>query len=88
MFLSADNAYFEEESDQVLIPTAWIPLIDATIKNGCMMVRVLEFVCFSVMQWCFYHMSCSCAAVNKYMNQGTVEREYVSNSSAVDLKTQ
>eukprot|EP00794_Sanderia_malayensis_P012089 gene12089-13335_t len=33
-----DNAYLEEGSDNILIPTAWIPLIDANLTNGCMMV--------------------------------------------------
>ena len=36
-----DNAYFDEGADNVLIPTAWIPLIDANMTNGCMVV------CFS-----------------------------------------
>ncbi|CAH1230978.1 PHYHD1 [Branchiostoma lanceolatum] len=35
-----DNAYFDEEALGTLIPTAWIPLLDATVQNGCMqMVR-------------------------------------------------
>ncbi|XP_078680911.1 phytanoyl-CoA dioxygenase domain-containing protein 1 homolog [Branchiostoma floridae x Branchiostoma belcheri] len=36
-----DNAYMDEEALGTLIPTAWIPLLDATVQNGCMqMVRV------------------------------------------------
>ncbi|XP_021344577.1 uncharacterized protein LOC110444531, partial [Mizuhopecten yessoensis] len=31
-----DSAYLDNDSYSVLQPTAWIPLIDATAKNGCM----------------------------------------------------
>ena len=33
-----DNAYFEPIALHTLIPTTWIPLIDATLDNGCMQV--------------------------------------------------
>ena len=33
-----DNAYFYEASINTLLATAWIPLIDANITNGCMQV--------------------------------------------------
>lgn len=33
-----DSAYFEPYCDDHLIITAWIPLVDAGIKNGCMYV--------------------------------------------------
>ncbi|BFZ07347.1 hypothetical protein BsWGS_10386 [Bradybaena similaris] len=33
-----DSAYFDNESYKVLIATAWIPLLNATKKNGCMEV--------------------------------------------------
>lgn len=31
-----DNGYFSEEAYDHLIPTAWIPFLDANEKNGCM----------------------------------------------------
>ena len=33
-----DNGYLDETALRTLMPTAWIPLIDATVKNGCMQV--------------------------------------------------
>ena len=33
-----DNSYFDLSALYTLIPTAWIPLIDANIKNGCLQV--------------------------------------------------
>ncbi|XP_046567729.1 probable alpha-ketoglutarate-dependent hypophosphite dioxygenase isoform X2 [Haliotis rubra] len=35
-----DCAYLDNESYEVLQPTAWIPLLDATEENGCMQVAV------------------------------------------------
>ena len=36
-----DNAYMDASSLYTFMPTAWIPLIDANVKNGCMQVRRL-----------------------------------------------
>ena len=33
-----DNGYLDETALGTLMPTAWIPLIDATVENGCMQV--------------------------------------------------
>ena len=33
-----DNGYLDETALHTLMPTAWIPLIDATVENGCMQV--------------------------------------------------
>ena len=33
-----DNGYLDETALHTHIPTAWIPLIDATVENGCMQV--------------------------------------------------
>jgi len=33
-----DNAYLDEECWDKLMVTAWVPLVDATVKNGCMQV--------------------------------------------------
>lgn len=33
-----DSAYFSNESYDHMIPTAWIPFLDATTENGCMQV--------------------------------------------------
>ena len=33
-----DNAYFDPDALNVLLVTAWIPLIDANQENGCMQV--------------------------------------------------
>ena len=33
-----DSAYFDEDSYQTLIATAWIAFVDATPENGCMKV--------------------------------------------------
>ncbi|XP_013416110.1 uncharacterized protein LOC106177775 [Lingula anatina] len=33
-----DSAYFDNESYRMMIPTAWIPLLDANENNGCMQV--------------------------------------------------
>ena len=40
LFYELDNAYLDEGADDVLIPTAWIPLIDANLTNGCMMASI------------------------------------------------
>ena len=34
-----DNAYMDTTAISTLMPTAWIPLIDANRENGCMQVR-------------------------------------------------
>ncbi len=34
-----DNAYLDPSALYTLMPTAWIPLIDANMINGCMQVR-------------------------------------------------
>ena len=34
-----DNAYLDTSSLRTLQPTAWVPLIDTNMKNGCMQVR-------------------------------------------------
>lgn len=34
-----DNAYLDQNALYTLMPTAWIPLIDANVHNGCMQVR-------------------------------------------------
>ena len=34
-----DNAYLDPSALYTLMPTAWIPLIDANATNGCMQVR-------------------------------------------------
>ena len=34
-----DNAYLDLSGLYTLMPTAWIPLIDANTVNGCMQVR-------------------------------------------------
>lgn len=36
--VSQDNGYLHPESWKVLQVTAWIPLLDATRRNGCMQV--------------------------------------------------
>ncbi|KAK3715067.1 hypothetical protein QZH41_012139, partial [Actinostola sp. cb2023] len=33
-----DNSYFSDEANELLMPTAWIPFIDACKLNGCMEV--------------------------------------------------
>ena len=33
-----DNAYLDNSALHALQPTAWIPLIDTNMKNGCMQV--------------------------------------------------
>jgi len=38
-FCRTDNAYLEPRSLEVHQLTAWIPLIDANMVNGCMQVR-------------------------------------------------
>ena len=38
MIVQQDNAYLDPESWQMLQVTAWIPLLDATVQNGCMQV--------------------------------------------------
>ena len=35
-----DNAYMDIDAINTLIPTAWIPLIDANMENGCLQVSV------------------------------------------------
>ena len=39
--LRTDCAYLDNQSYSVLQPTAWIPLLDANEKNGCMQVNTL-----------------------------------------------
>ena len=41
----SDNGYFSEESYDHLIPTAWIPFLDAKPENGCLQV---DYVCFGI----------------------------------------
>ena len=36
--LFSDSAYLDTDSYKFLIPTAWIPLVDANKENGCMEV--------------------------------------------------
>lgn len=38
----ADSGYFSEGSYDHLIPTAWIPFLDANEENGCMQVCLLS----------------------------------------------
>lgn len=33
-----DNGYFDTDSYRVLVPTAWIPFVDATETNGCLQI--------------------------------------------------
>ena len=33
-----DSGYFAEACDQHLIVTCWVPLVDATVENGCMQI--------------------------------------------------
>lgn len=33
-----DSGYFAEACDQQLILTCWVPLVDATVENGCMQI--------------------------------------------------
>ena len=35
----SDSAYLDNDTYRVLIPTAWIPLVDANEANGCMEVK-------------------------------------------------
>ena len=37
---SLDVGYLDTDSYSVMQPTAWIPLLDATRKNGCMEVSI------------------------------------------------
>lgn len=41
---SVDTSYLTPEADDVLIPTAWIPLLDADSRNGCMEVLSSYFL--------------------------------------------
>ena len=41
LFFIPDNGYFSEESYDHLIPTAWIPFLDAKPENGCMQVSLV-----------------------------------------------
>ena len=38
--MSADSGYFDNQSYEVMIPTAWIPLLDTDDFNGGMQVIV------------------------------------------------
>ena len=38
MFFITDSAYFDNESYKVMIPTAWIPMLDTSEFNGGMQV--------------------------------------------------
>lgn len=33
-----DSGYLEEHCDEALIITCWVPLVDATVENGCMQI--------------------------------------------------
>ena len=35
-----DNAYLDPSGLYTLMPTAWIPLLDANKTNGCMQVKI------------------------------------------------
>ena len=37
-----DNAYFDTDAINTLVPTAWIPLIDANMENGCLQVHTTK----------------------------------------------
>ena len=39
-----DNAYLDQDALGTLMPTAWIPLLDANTLNGCMQVSRLPCV--------------------------------------------
>ena len=43
-----DNAYFDPDALNVLLVTAWIPLIDANQENGCMQVWGIEYGVWSM----------------------------------------
>ena len=38
-----DNAYLDPSGLHTLMPTAWIPLLDANMENGCMQVGPVTF---------------------------------------------
>ncbi len=40
LFLIIDNSYLDARSQEVLQPTAWIPLLDVNETNGCLQVKV------------------------------------------------
>ena len=39
-FFITDNAYMDPSAYNNMVPTAWIPLLDATEFNGCMQVGI------------------------------------------------
>ena len=41
MILFIDNGYFDDEANEILMPTAWIPLIDSCKNNGCLEVGIM-----------------------------------------------
>ena len=48
-----DNAYFDPSALYTLVPTAWIPLIDANVKNGCMQVSRYSHACQTLIGICY-----------------------------------
>ena len=40
-----DNAYLEPSALHALQPTAWVPLIDANVENGCMQASCWGLIC-------------------------------------------
>jgi len=54
-----DAGYMQENCENTEVPTAWIPLIDANLENGCMQVykrgqrekKLLEHFCCSGQTW-------------------------------------
>ena len=39
-----DNAYFDDAALYTFMPTAWVPLIDANMTNGCMQVGCYTYI--------------------------------------------
>jgi len=40
-----DNAYLDPSALHALQPTAWVPLIDANVENGCMQASCWGLIC-------------------------------------------
>ena len=38
MLINTDVGYMDDDSYRTLVPTAWIPMLDADEKNGCLQV--------------------------------------------------